>query len=408
MITQWFDPEGGSAALPGVIARALSSHGAKVDVLTGYPNYPSGSLAPGYRVRPYQLENVRGIPVHRAPMWPNHDASGARRAVNYLSFAAGATAVGLTKFPKVDAALVHLTPATVALPGLALRKVRNTPYVVHIQDLWPETVLNSDLLSGGGSLVERMLHVMCDSIYRNASAVAVTSPGMATAVEKRGIPTRKIHFVPNWADESSFTPRPRDTALRNEWGLGDRFTVLYAGNFGEYQCIDNLLVAADLLRARSDIVFAVVGGGVDEPRLRHLVTEHQLSNVKFIPPQPFERMASVMSLGDLHYIALKDLPLFRTTIPSKVQATLAAGRPIVAAIPGDAARVISDSGAGDVVPTESPSELATAIERRADEGREGADRRGRAASQYYRTHFSEASSCAKLLDLLESAAGGAA
>src|SRR3954452_11223634 len=92
-ISQWFDPEQGSAALPGVIARAIAERGHEVHVLTGFPNYPHGSLYDGYRVRPYLKEVMDGLQVHRAPLWVNHDDSALRRAGNYLSFAAGASAV---------------------------------------------------------------------------------------------------------------------------------------------------------------------------------------------------------------------------------------------------------------------------------------------------------------------------
>ncbi len=147
MMTQWYDPEVGSATTPGVIARALRDRGNEVQVVTGVPNYPGGELYPGYRNRPYQRETVQGITVHRAPLYVSHDANAKRRIANYLTFAASASGVALTRLGKIDATLVHSTPATVAIPAMAMRALKHTPYVVHIQDLWPQTVTASGFLS---------------------------------------------------------------------------------------------------------------------------------------------------------------------------------------------------------------------------------------------------------------------
>ncbi len=405
MVTQWYDPEPASAAQAGVIARALAARGAQVDVLTGFPNYPTGALADGYRVRPYQREVLRSIPVHRAPLWPNHDSSGARRAANFLSFSAGATAVGLTRFPRVDACLVHSTPATAALPAMAMKAWRGIPYVVHIQDLWPQTVLSSGFLGeDAGRRVGAVLHRMCDRVYAGASAVAVTSPGMAPLIEARGVPEAKLRCVSNWADEQVFSPQRADPELAARLGLTRPFTAMYAGNFGEYQRLDILVEAAAALVDRPDIGVALVGGGVEESRLRERVAARGLTNVTFVPAQPYASMGPVLALGDVQIISLADLPLFRTTLPSKLQATLSAGRPVVAALVGDAAAVIAAAAAGPVVTPGDPAALADAIRATADLDREEREARGRRGHAYYRQHFSEDVACEALLGLLREAA----
>ncbi|WP_392544718.1 glycosyltransferase family 4 protein [Oryzobacter telluris] len=405
MLTQWYDPEAGSAAQAGVIARALARRGASVEVLTGFPNYPSGVLAEGYRVRPYQREHRAGITVHRAPLWPNHDSAASRRALNYLSWAAGASAVGLLRKIPADAVLVHSTPATAGLPALALKAFRRLPYVVQIQDLWPQTVVSSDFLaSGRGARLERPLHAMCDRIYHNASAVAVTSPGMAPLVAERGVPASKIHLAANWADESVFRPVDRDDALAHRLGLTRRFTLMYAGNLGPYQGLDVLLDAAERLRGRTDIGFAIVGGGVREQWLRDEVARRALDSVAIVGPVPFSEMTPVLALGDAHLVSLQDLPMFRTTLPSKLQATLAAGRPVVGALRGDAAEVVRESGAGTVVHPGDPKALADAVAAMADlteSSRRDLGARGRA---HYLSRFSEEATSQTLLDLLGHAA----
>lgn len=406
MLTQWYDPELGSAALPGIISRALRRRGHDVQVLTGFPNYPTGGLYAGYKIRPYQREQLEDVIVHRAPLYPSHDTNLKGRMLNYLSFAGGATGIALSRFPNVDAVLVHSTPATVALPALALKALRRVPYVVHVQDIWPQTVVSSGFLRGQRiSKVEQVLHIMCDLIYRHASAIAVTSPGMKQLITARGIDPCKIQLVSNWADEQAFRPVPRDEALFASLGLDRPFTVMYAGNFGEFQALDIVVEAAELLRKRTDIGFALVGSGVTEKSLRKAVVARTLDNVKFVPSQPFSRMADVLALGDVQLVSLQDLPLFRSTLPSKLQATLAAGRPIIGAVTGDAASVIRRAGAGAVVMPGSARELANAVIRLADAPPEETRAQGCSGRRYYLEHFSEEVACQQLIDLLSAAAG---
>lgn len=405
MISQWYDPERGSAIMPGTIARALRDRGHDVQVVTGFPNYPDGRLYPGYRVRPYQREQLEGVTVHRAPLYVSHDANPRRRVANYLSYAASASAIAVTRVRKVDATLVHSTPATVAIPAMVLRALKRTPYVVHIQDLWPQTVTASGFLAAGDHRrIESLLHRFCDSVYHHAASVAVTSPGMADLIRARGVESRKISLIPDWADERYFRPVAPCADIVSELGPFRPFTVMYAGAMGEVQALEVLIEAAAMLRDHRDIGFVLVGGGVSEASLKAQASYAGLDSVRFIGLQPAERMAEVLALGDIQIISLKDLPIFRTTLPSKIQATLAAGRPIVGALAGDAAALLRDSGAGLTVTPGSAAELAEAILKAhampADERLAWGDR-GR---DYYIDHLSQESGSQALTDLLESAA----
>lgn len=407
MISQWFDPERGSAIMPGTIARALRDQGHEVQVVTGYPNYPDGHLYPGYRLRPYQREVLQGITVHRAPLYVSHDANAARRAANYLSFAAGAAGVALTRLGKMDAVLVHSTPATVAVPAMAMRLLKRTPYVVHIQDLWPQAVTASSFLAERrNGRVERVLHKFCDEVYKHASSIAVTSPGMADLVMARGVPAAKISVVPNWADERYFHPAVPSASTIEAVGPVFPFTVMYAGAMGEVQALEVVIGAAELLRDRRDVGFVLVGSGVAETSLRARATSAGLENVRFVGHQPVERMAEVLALGDVQIISLRDLPVFRTTLPSKVQATLASGRPIICAVAGDAGAVVSEAGAGLVTKPGSSAELADAVLQMAAMSpaeRHECGERGRA---HYLQQFSQQRGASALGELLQRAAQG--
>lgn len=407
MISQWYDPEQGAAIMPGTIARALRERGNKVQVVTGFPNYPAGQLYPGYRVRPYQREELQGVTVHRAPLYVSHDSDPKRRAANYLSYAASASAIAVTRLGKVDATLVHSTPATVAIPAMALRALRRTPYVVHVQDLWPQTVTASGFLAEGQHRrVERLLHRFCDAVYRHAASIAVTSPGMADLIRARGVESRKISVIPDWADERHFRPVTPGSDIVNKLGPFRPFTVMYAGAMGEVQALEMLIDAATILRDHCNIGFLLVGGGVSEPSLKAQVSDARLDNVRFLGHQPVERMAEVLALGDVQIISLKNLPIFRSTLPSKIQATLAAGRPIIGALAGDAGALIRDSGAGLTTTPGSAVELAEAILKAAAMPAEERQAWGDCGRRYYVDHLGQEPGSSALTELLHSAAEG--
>jgi len=403
-VSHWFDPEGGAAAHPGTVARAMRDAGHAVTVVTGYPTYPEGKVFSGYKIRPWVTEKIDGLTVIRGAIYPSHDSRSSHRAANYLSFATSGSALSVAALRDVDVVYVYSSPATTAIPAMTLRALTGIPYVLHIQDLWPQTVLSSGFIEGSNGRVERGLHRFCDATYRRAQTVAVTSPGMADLIIERGVPRSKLAWIPNWADEKSFYPTTPTSATLTSLGPLRDFTAMYAGNFGELQALDTVIEAADLLRGRRDIGFLLVGGGVAEPQLREMVRTRGLDNVRFATPQPFGQMAQVLSAGDTQLVSLRDRPLFASTLPSKLQANLAAGRPIVGAVRGDAARVIKDSGAGDVVEPEDAHGLAEALARQANLTGPARRAMGLSGRLYYEDQFSESALRERLDDVLQAAA----
>jgi len=403
VVSQWYDPEEGSAAVPGSISRGLVARGHEVHVLTGFPNYPHGKVYPGYAVRPYRYERRDGVHVHRSPLIPGHDRSAIRRAGNYLSFALCAAA-NILRLRDIDVWLVYSTPATAAIPALVGRRVRGVPFVILIQDLWPDTVVESGFVDAGWGLrtVERMLTAYCNLTYRRASAIAVTAPGMQTMLAQRGVPEEKLHLVPNWADERIFRPSPPDPELSAR--ITDDFVVMYAGNLGELQGLDVVLDAWDLLQDLPAARLVFVGSGVAEAGLRSRAESLGLQRVSFAGQMPLDRMGGILAVGDVQLVCLRDRPLFRSTLPSKIQGAFAAGRPVIASVPGDAARVVEESGAGIAVPPEDPAALAAAVREMYALGEVGRKTMADNAAAFYRERFSEAVGLSALEELLTAAA----
>ena len=244
-LTQWFDPEPGAVrGLP--LARWLAARGHDVQVLTGVPNYPGGRVYPGYRMRLWQREVMDGVPVLRVPLYPSHDPSARGRVANYTSFALSAATLGAALVGRGDVAYVYHPPATVGLPAIVLKALRGIPFVYHIADMWPESVVDSGML-GNGALrrgVERLLSRWCHAVYRHSSTITVLSPGFKQLLVDRGVPADKIRVIYNWTDEAMFFPHGRDETLARELGLDGHFNIVYAGNLGPFQGLSTVVRAA--------------------------------------------------------------------------------------------------------------------------------------------------------------------
>jgi colanic acid biosynthesis glycosyl transferase WcaI len=359
-LTQWFDPEPMFKGL--AFAKALRERGHEVEILTGFPNYPGGKVFPGYRIRPFLREVMEGIPVLRVPLYPSHDTSAIRRIANYATFALSAATIGAAAVKPADVMYVYHPPATVALPAIMIQGMRRIPFVYDIQDLWPDTLSATGMVNNGflTGLVDRW----CRMVYRAASKIVVLSPGFKDVLVHRSVPEEKIEVIYNWCDEGQIPKAPKNESLAKELGFSGRFNVLFAGTMGKAQALEAVLDAAGRIGGRiPEIQFVFVGGGIDVDRLQEIARERRLTNVLFLPRRPVSEIGEILNLADVLLVHLKDDPLFRITIPSKIQAYLAVGRPILVGVRGDAADLVRRAGAGvDCLP-ENPESLSEAVEK---------------------------------------------
>lgn len=402
MISQWYEPESGAAAHPTAVAQALRRRGNQVRVLTSFPSYPLGRVHSGYRMGLRKREVMDGIELLRVPDLPSHDRSAVRRAGSLTSFAASAS-VNVGWLRDADACLVYLSPATVGVASLVLKYAFKVPFVLYVQDLWPESVTASGFIgrSQVSEAVEKGLNKYLARLYRGASGIAAISPGMSRVLEERG--AHHTVVVPNWVDEQVFGPRPVSPASPE---LDPEVTwVMYAGGIGDVQGLEVAVEAFARARAaRPGLGLAFVGEGVASERLERLARQLGVAReVRFLGARATRDMPAIMSQAAAQLISLRDLPLFAITIPSKVQACLAAGHLVVCAVGGDAAEVVKGAG-GVVVTPEDIDALARAMVEVADMGVAERMRRRQAARRYYDAHLASRVGAARLHAMLETAA----
>lgn len=386
LVCQWWPPE--PARMIPALAEELVSAGHDVHVVTGYPNYPSGVLHPGYRIRWRQRETMGRTSVTRVPLYPSHDRSTIGRIANYVTFGLAAATIGVFSTPRCDVAYVYHPPITSAWAGLVARYLRRTPYVLHIQDMWPDSVTDSGMVPTGraGRIIRRTLDLMCRAAYRGASRIVVIAPGMKDILVARGVDPDKVSVVYNWCDDDVFQPHPPDPEFRHQMGWDGKRVVLYAGNFGDYQGLDRAVHAAARLARDTNIHLALIGNGIARDRIIALVDELGAPNITVHDRVEPEQMHQFHSGTDFHLVTLVDLPFFAATIPGKTQIALATGKPVIAAVRGDAADLVMQANAGITAdPTVDGIEhaLRTAADLSADE----VNAMGQRGREFYETNL---------------------
>ncbi|MCG8295056.1 glycosyltransferase family 4 protein [Pseudomonas entomophila] len=383
LLTQWFDPE---PTFKGIVfARELLAQGFDVEVVTGFPNYPGGKLYPGYKVRLLQREVIDGVKVTRLPLYPSHGQSGIGRILNYASFAATSLFYGLFGARRPDVIYAYHPPLTVGMSAALIRLFRRVPVVYDIQDMWPDTLRATGMFSNEKALA--LVSRICDWVYRRVDQVVVLSPGFKRLLIERGVPAQKIDIIYNWcAEDTISTPQaPRPAGFPDD----SSFRVLFAGNMGKAQALDAVIEAASLLQARAaNVTLVFLGGGVEVPRLQALVRERLLDNVVFLPGVPMTEVGAYLANADALMVHLKRDPLFSITIPSKTQAYMAAGKPMLMAVEGDAADLVRDSGCGVVAQWENAQSLADAMLELASLDADARLQMGEKGRAYYQQHLS--------------------
>lgn len=403
-VCQWYAPE--PVSQPGWIVSALRRRGADVAVLTGIPNYPTGKLAPGYSAWRPRAEVLDGVRVWRTPLYASHDANPLRRFLNYASWAISGALFGALRFRSVDVALVYSSPATAAVPAMVARVLFGTPYVLLVQDVWPDSILSSGFLPGRlGRVARRVVSVFAESAYAMASHILVISPGMTDLLESRGVPRHKLSLMFNWVEATRPPDRSGEEAFRSELGLvADDFVVMYAGNHGAAQGLTAIIDAIAQIPPKVRCHLVLVGDGMEKARLREVAARRCPDRVHFVDSQPRDRMVDIMEAADVQLVSLIDSPLFAVTMPSKVQSVMAAAQPVLMVGAGDAARVVEEAEAGFVVQPGDVAGLASAIRRL--RALPYAERRamGERGRDFYETRMSEAVGASHMISVLRSSA----
>lgn len=356
VVSQYFWPENFRI---NDLVRSLKDRGVDVAFLTGKPNYPDGNVFPGYRAWGCLREVWHGIAVVRVPLVPRGRSSAWGLAANYLSFIVSGVFLGpwLLRKERPDAIFVYCpSPLLQALPALLFGRIKAVPVIVWVQDLWPESLESTGYVKN--RLILGLVRKLVQFIYRNSAHILISSRSFAAPVSAMA-PGAKISYFPNSIDPSFCEP---DSAPRTLMpALDEGFCVVFAGNIGVAQVMEVIVGAAEQLTAVPEIRFVIIGSGSRLDWMRQQVQARALANVHLVGRYPGEAMPYLLSKAAVLLVTLADQPIFAATVPNKVQAYLAVGRPVIACMNGEGARLIEEAGAGLAVPAEDAAGLAGAI-----------------------------------------------
>ncbi len=360
IVTHYFPPEiGAPQARLSALAATWAADGDEVTVLTGMPNHPTGVIPPEYRGAIRRRERRDGYWVLRTWLYATPNEGMARKTVGHLSFMISSVLLGGRASGPADVVVVS-SPTFFAIgAGWLLARLKRARLVVEIRDLWPAIFTELGVLTS--RRVIRLLERLELAAYAAADTVIVVSDGFRANLIERGVPADKVHTIRNGVCPGEFGPgAPADPRLRARLGAGpDDCLVLYIGTHGISQGLTSVADTAARLTGEP-IRFAFVGEGADKERLRRRVTELGLRNVTMLPGVPHEQVPALLAAADICLVPLRDVPLFSSFIPSKMFEYLAAGRPILGAVAGEAAQILREACAWVVPPADSEA-LAAAI-----------------------------------------------
>jgi glycosyltransferase involved in cell wall biosynthesis len=354
-LTHYYPPEVGApqARISGV-AHQLSRDGIEVTVHTCFPHYPDGAIRAPYRNRPWQIEEEGGVRVVRSFVYPAPNRGFARRLADHASFAASALAAAPATGP-ADAVVVETPPLFLAGAAIGYARLKRASLVVHVADLWPDSAVELGALRRPGMIAAaRRLERAC---YRSAAAIVCPTAGIEAALAARPEASSKVRRIWPSVDIDRFAGI---SELEGE-PSGRPFRLLYAGTLGMAQGVDVLIDAAAQLEGREGIEVVIAGGGAEEPELRRRLGERGPANVRMVGAVPHEDVPALLAESDAAVVLLRDRPLFRGALPTKVLEAMSAARPVVLSAAGEAAELIERADCGVVVPPERPDRLAAAI-----------------------------------------------
>lgn len=360
IVSQYFWPENFGI---NALVRALTASGWQVTVLTGKPNYPGGQIFDGFSASGVQRERYGEAEVLRVPLIPRGKAGRLRLALNYLSFIIASYLIApfLLRGRRFDAVFVYApSPLLQALPAVFLAWLKRAPLVVWVQDLWPESLAATGFVRNRAALA--LVEWLVRHIYTRADSILIQSEAFRAPIARLVRDTEKIRYYPNAVEmvAPSLAPlSPEVEALAKDIARG--FSVLFAGNLGTAQSVETIIATAEKLRAYADVRFFLVGSGSRLDWLRMEIARRDLANVILPGRFPPTAMPTFYAAASALLVTLRDETIFAYTIPSKLQGYMAAGRPIVASLNGEGARVVAEANAGVGCAAGDAEALAAAV-----------------------------------------------
>jgi len=341
------------------MAQYLRKHGHELVIVGSDINYQTGrQTTKRRRIFEKVEQNIDGIRILRAYVYPSLHRSYFWRIISFFSFMFSSVWTAL-QVKEVDLVMGTTPPIFQAVSSWVVSLVRRKPFLLEVRDLWPEFGIGMGVLKN--PVIIAMSRWLENFLYARATHILVNSPAYRKYLIEKGIPERKVTFIPYGTDVEMFNPDVDGTELRRKLGVDDKFVVLYAGALGAANDIYTILRAADHLRNETNIQFVLFGDGKERVNIEQEVRRRELTNVLLAGVYPKREMPFVLASSDVCLAILQNILMFRTTYPNKVFDYMAAGRATILVIDGVIREVIESSGGGVFVEPGDDEQLAKTV-----------------------------------------------
>lgn len=361
LLTQYFPPEigGGSQRSVGFVEE-LASLGANVTVVTPFPSYllSKDQIEKKYKLYEKTVDKS-GVTIFRTFVYSSDRGKFIKRILYYLSFMISSIIVTLFKIKKIDYLITISPPYFTGISGIFIKKIKRAKFIFDIGDLWPEGAVQL------GYLKNKTVIALAEAgerwIYRNSDVINVVTRLTKDKLLKNFPFIKKILYVPNFVNAQLIKKAEKNREIVKKLNIEGKLVLGYAGNIGSAQGLKIVAEAAELTKDNKDIVYLVIGEGVDSELLKQMKAAKQLDNLILHPPVSREKIVEYISVFDVMIIPLIKNELFTITIPSKLYESMAAEIPVLLGVDGEARRIVEEAGCGLYFEPENAVELKTKI-----------------------------------------------
>ncbi|MCT8543584.1 glycosyltransferase family 4 protein [Glaesserella parasuis] len=382
--------------------KELVSQGHTVDIFTGKPNYPDGNIFEGYEKNGVQIEEfIPGATIYRVPLHPRGQKSAKGLAINYLSF----VWYGLIYFPKMaedknydHIFAVSLSPITSVIPAIYLGYKKAVPVATWVLDLWPESLSTTGYIKN--KFILNTIKYLVKWVYLKSDKIFVQSNSFIDSISEY-VDKKKITYFPNFAID--LVPNlSRSTAVPMEILslLDNNFCIVFTGNLGTAQSVETIVEAAKYLQDIGKIKLVLVGSGSLSSWLEETISKNNIHNVILAGRYNSDEMPQFLFRAKGLLVTLKNEYIYSQTIPAKVQTYLASGKPIIASLNGEGAKIIEEAKAGYTCEAENAIELAKMIKKLYETSDEEQRNLGESGRRYFLERFEIKQQAKRLVALL--------
>jgi len=383
IVSQYFYPE---LFRVNDLAAGMKERGHEVTVLTGLPNYPKGKIYEGYGFFKNLESEYQGIKIIRSWLVPRGNSGGLRLMLNYLSFALFSSIWGIIKLRgKYDIIFVHeVSPIFVGIPALVMKWRFRAPVFFWILDLWPESLTAAGNITSPAIL--KPVKMVVRFVYKYSDKLLIASQAFRPSVLSFQVQPDKLYYLPNWSEATALPDRTADFQYASL--IPEGFKIMFAGNVGESQDFPAILDAAEKLKEYTSIKWLIIGSGRRVEWIKNEIAARGLENNFLLLGQyPLELMGGFINHADVMLVTLKKDPIFALTVPAKLQAYMAWGKPVLTMLDGECSRIVKEANAGLVANSGDSEQLARNILEMYRMSETERTETGNNALKYYKENF---------------------